>query len=651
MNKIYLLLCLVLLLTTVFSTNWDDVVNGKDLIDNCPSNVIKEFHGLRYVNSNNIDDCNTFGSSSWVDFNFFDGSHIRPLSISSNGSFFITVTTTSNNLIFYFTNVDWNDLDVECFYQLPYTVYTEFDEQNIADYNDYGTISLINSTYLLVNNTFSGNNYEVQYGNSTYNSTFIGFGNYGQLTCEEIPRTNLITNNTYPTPTFRPAVSIGDLHYTFSQYMFTDDANTYAHVGFIEGMANPKVNFIVDTPDTFALYNYNTFDGLCSAYIIGNEELLYPSLTYSPYQPSDADGSGFVMASWYNVDYDYIYLWNNTATYILDSYYNIWWFIPPFECEDIDTPITISALRLTEGGSDSEIGTEWSLPIIPKYATCVMLNSTNYTIDSSLSSSAVNTVYITWINGTNTTISSYSETTADFSYIVETIDYTNLSQISYMVGDNEICRYESETTNILGLSTLDVPDGYDWILFTVLISVIAVSLINPYFIMFGLVWNDLFSLINPMLMGGMVILVGFVSSIISWSPTGTSFSMKSFTFFAVFGVLFIIYAFTQTGAGIDTSSFNGFDNLFEQYGKLTDTLSNPNPASMIVGGVSFILVLIEFFIFAPAYFVQFIVAVLMEISSPIGTALNFFSPVIILGIYATIIAKGYELLSNRYLEV
>ena len=640
------------------------------IIDQCPENVIKSFKGLEYVMPRDLSSCDlTLGVSSFMESSIYTGSSIYASDIyypKAIGEYTrIKPSSTLGSAVVYF-NIDWENLNINFSStgaRIPYKVSTELDTKNPSGtgINAESYINYYNETHIVMfRNAGASSEYVyIQFANATYESNFLYLvlENYNYYITEP-QRTGSNINSTSGID-LRGGVDYRrtfdespDPEQTYIQYSVTDGSSAN-HVGYLMGVGNPLKNFIVSTPSSYKHNLYRTYtNGLCSAYIVGDEELIYPQLTYTPFNSGDSDGSGFAMASWYNPDYYYSYFWNNTATYIMDEYYGYWWFVPAFECDSYTTPITVTALRLGESAlGDGELGGEWSLPVIPTQQTCYY-DGTNYSVLTKTPSSVSHLLQVTWLNGTNTTVSTEdSETTKSYAYTFNVSTYSNISEINYYIGDNLKCKHDFESKSIFGISTLEIPEGYDWLTFTIFILIIAISIYTPYFIVFGIVWNDLFTLISNELMGGMIILIAFTSCVISWISKGGSFSMKTFMFFAVFGVVFIMFTFTNTGADIDPEGYEGFSDLYTSYENFTDALNSPNPASMLVTSFSFLLDFIYFSLLAPVHFINFITSILMNLSAPIGTAFSIFSPIITIGTYALIITKGYEILADKYLEV
>lgn len=644
----------ILLFIFCFLTNF---ISSYDAIDYCDDSVINTFKGLQYVNPDDIDECNfTIGVNSYIDQygTTFDPSRFQYE--SSGGGYYGVLQEIYSHYVL--SNVDYDNFNVSFTSGTvdPIKIITEFDDITVGGVPNY--LSYYNNTHLIYSST---TDYYIQYSNETYDSEYIAMriDTSDNIQIKNIDGDDFISSDNINTSIFydgtytskdNTAITNGVNINNMWQYWVTIN-NDYAPQ-YIMGYADPLKNYIVKTGSDNTDYRTTSIsDNLCTAYLVGDEDLLQPELTYAPYMPLDNQQDGFVMSNWYSTDFSFVYLWNGTNHYVKDKTYGFWWFVPSFTCADFDTSVTVTMLKLPTAEYDEDLSATWNLPVVPLTPPSCLMEDENYSISTTLSKAQLNYVTVTWINGTNTTVTALdSETTKNYDFTFNTTPYTNLSEISYYINSQRVCRYSTDTT-LLGIASLDVGDEYDWLTDIIFLVTIAISLFSPFFIIFSIVWNDVFLIVEPAFMGGIIILIAFTSSIIQYVGKGGNFSMKNFAFFTTFGILFIIYAMVNTGAGIDPETYNEFGDLMSRYSELRDVIDNPSPAGLLATSFSFILSLVSFFLFAPAHFVNFIISVIDSISPPIAEALYFFSPILIVGIYVAILSKGYELLANRYLEV
>jgi hypothetical protein len=633
----------------------------EELISKCPEAYIHSFKGLSYVNPTDVKYCDlALGVNSWSD-------HMASSSSGTSPAYILNYTIINNQTynrfaVGYLTNrlvyldVNWEDLNVS-FYRRPWRMETEWSGRT---WGTAGTVSYnltyYNSTHILMHST-TEDFYFMYYNGSKYSDYLeigLSAGTINQVDFTDIQRENdENTNSTFPAIEYRTAFSELTPRLAFGQYMVCDD-QPQDHIGYIMGRADPLDNYIVDTPDTYNHFDFMTFASadICGVYLVGDTgyglELLNPSLSYTTYNPADPDGNGFVMASWYDPNTYYAYMWPNSPTFLIDEVYGYWWFVPPLDCIQ-GSPITANMLRITDFGEVEE-GGEWDMPTIPSSYSCVI--DDEFKVKSTSPTSVSHIISIYSIDGENITVENLEYGTNNFDYSFTMLN--NTVKVSHFIGTYKMCEWVNGTTSVFGIPSFTLPDGwlgdYNWLLATIFSVSIVVSLFMPYFIAFSLVWNDIFSVIDPYMMGSLIVLVGLVSAIISWTPSKT-FNLKQFICFAIFGVVFILYAFNSTGSGVDPASFSGFTELNSAYNSLNIILSNPDPASMLASSVSFILSMISFCLLAPAHIVNFVGSLLLTISAPIGNTFMFLKNIIILSIYAVVVAKGYEILSNRQIEI
>ena len=393
------------------------------------------------------------------------------------------------------------------------------------------------------------------------------------------------------------------------------------------GITNPYSVLVGDYSTGGAISNASAY---CPTYLYFSSTAIQPVISYFP-------ASAAAYPSLYNATTGEALLMNNTIAYVLDDTTRLWYVVPAFTCDPSLHYTSAVLYYATANGTTSN----FTAPLIPNNFYC-NFNGSIYNIYSSYTNPVTHTVY--YNNGTN--FNSTSQVSADFSFTVNTVDY---SSINYTVNGNTLCSYSGNATgifpNIIPLTgTSSVMYKYIGIL--LFIFALAISTVVPFGLIFVVLINDFFQYVGPGEMVGLCIVTAFVS----FFNTHKGFiTLKTIAMYACIGAA--ILAFYYGYAGFSVAPLNNITNSFNT---LTQDPQYTNLPAMVYAGAAFIIQFVTLIITLPALLIDALMAAILAASPAFYNALHSGGAVMSIenalkiAFLAWVYLKGYEVLANRY---
>lgn len=643
------LFALLFLVTTVHSSL---------AIDQCPS-LVNQFKGLNYTTTSCLDINETYYPSEyygtdnygeWSDFNYnpyYNSTHgricLKQKTATSGVESKVKVNSPTYEVGKEY-DINSEEADLDAFSDGVSTTFGTVEKQDAR----LESILILNSTHLNLTYDYSVATTTLQYANSTYTSSISFYKkaatDYDNAECMIYPHMNSTGDlSVKPPDSFNVQFDNKALPYDFKSFFYT--------YGNVEYSWLPEQNdfFLFDTGnfDSLDFDETNSKKQFCKAYLVGDDELLTPMITFTPDMSADY-GKGYVTTGLYDRGGDFAFIPNSTVTYIYDNTYHQWWLVPSFRCDSLKESATVVyMLRVPE--SEQGIGT-LDYPPMPSQSYCGEKDD-NYIINYTYNNDQKHIV--TWEecqNGTNCTVYSYNETTSDFDYN-HTI-HNNTTSINYYstTEQNLECSWSNDTS-IFGMQQLNLGTKSDmnWIYQIIFVLLNGLGIAFPVFLIFPLIWNSAFAIIPKSIMGGLFVFEAIGGSIIRWQGDR---SLKQALFLVGFGVAYIGYVFVS-GAGLAVDTPTGAETYLTDVmthweGTVNTMVTEPSFTNMIIGTFTLVISLFKTLLFLPHTLLLFVQAILASMSPTLGSAFGTLVPVLSILIYGYIILKAYEVLSDKF---
>lgn len=335
----------------------------------------------------------------------------------------------------------------------------------------------------------------------------------------------------------------------------------------------------------------------------------------------------------------YSFIRNNTIAYVFDAVTGQWYIVPAYSAQNFGDVYTLGTFLFQEQGNMTPSIT---IPKIPVALSCVQ-DADSYNIDASWSDVGTQTVYY----GNNDTRLIYSITNASLHYSVDTTLYP-LVNYTY----NGVQKCGSNGGSLLGITLPSMGDALKPFQAVLFLSMMAVSAVIPFALIFPVIINDAFSLMPVVEMALLVVLTGVVSAFVNHKG---ELSLKSLVVYIIFGMAIMLY-YMDTGGMSGTSAFTGINSAFNDLSDIVSGNSGEGAFLLFAIPATAVNLLVQlglFLIALPLQFGGILTSLIGQISPQLGSAITLLRLDVAFSIGATafILLKLYEVISNRQLRV
>jgi hypothetical protein len=435
-------------------------------------------------------------------------------------------------------------------------------------------------------------------------------------------------------------------HSTMFQTLTTAQQATMSH-------ADSNEKYLIEL-ETNAVYSAPIWcrANLVGVSSIGTTYLIEPKLLYVP------NGAGPTIGSWAAAgmyeDTGISYIPSNASFYTLDQY-GTWWTYPVTTCTGLSAPpVAVSGIYV---GADT--GGSGSSDLIIPYKQICAANATAYNIETKLNTAQDHTVIIETCNGTwtyptcvNGTLTNHSTTLNALAFTSSTELNDTIANIYYYIEDDYKCQYVQGHGSLLGLGSFSfigtVLEPFIGTLFSGIIFILlfAVSVVNPFFVLLPIFFNDMFQIVDTATLAVLVIMCGFFSVFINHKVTYASF--KTVLAYVVFGCCVLVYYYSLVPGMGASPTVTALDEIQAS----TDVLTTGTPDFMdMVAGFNLITAIFGLLASIPILILQIIPAIFGLLSPELADAFARFSSIITIGIMAFLIFKTYEIIKGAMTNV
>jgi parallel beta-helix repeat protein len=325
---------------------------------------------------------------------------------------------------------------------------------------------------------------------------------------------------------------------------------------------------------------------------------------------------------------------SNKASVLIDEYGNCF-FVPPYSPYNVSTIYTLTGYSMA---CDAQFNVGNYLPYVPMESSCRKIGN-EYIANMTFTTSVLFEEYF----DANGTITYAQQNSLTLDRTVNLSDYTK-----YTLWANGIkrCEYDSNLTSILGFTSLPMSDNVKQLaVFPLFLVVSTLSFYNPFIFVFNFAINDWFDILSVDDMFFLTIVIGLFSTMFAWEGQRT---LKTLLSYFLLGGTYLIYIhsmvpFAPTQIAELTAILDSLHTLFSGVGGSADIIS-----IITITIPTFLINFVVLLLKLPAIVISLILVSFGQLLPGSLAYLSIFEPPLVIGAYAFIALKIYEIGRNMF---
>lgn len=327
-------------------------------------------------------------------------------------------------------------------------------------------------------------------------------------------------------------------------------------------------------------------------------------------------------------------LYKDVATIIQDKY-GICYFVPPYSPNNLSTTQTITGYQIPCESSVSEVS---PLPLMPKLQLCRVINDT-YEVNITYPVSVLYEIYIKDNN-----VVTYSQSNSETYNNKITITPTT-QEITIKVNNNIRCYWNVQNA-LLGIGNLPHEEWTNKLIgYPLLIFISAISIYNPFLFIGAIAVNEFFGLVE---LTGLLLLavgIGVFAVISNWGGERTLKTL--IVLFLITGVYLIqLYAYAPSLSGHSSELTTKIQEISGAFANVSN--SNDIIQIITIAIPTFLINIVVLLLELPALIVSIMFDAIISVVPQLTAPLLVFQNALIIGAYAWLVLKIYEIGRNTF---
>lgn len=326
----------------------------------------------------------------------------------------------------------------------------------------------------------------------------------------------------------------------------------------------------------------------------------------------------------------------NQVSVVVDEFGQCF-FVPAYNPSNSSLIYTLTGYPMI---CDAQITNENPLPYVPLRSSC-MKQGELYDVFVEFWDDTFFEEYVE-VNGNI----NYSATTTKI--LNKTVDLSEIDKYTLKTNGVIRCEYNTQQSSVFGILPIEIemsPELKQLAITPLFLIVTGLSFLNPFIFVFNFALNDMFNFISTTNMFFFTAISGIFSIMFNWQGER---SLKTLVIFFLLGGTYVIYVHGLSPYA--NAQFDELNNLIESFNTLfrgiQDDIGIIQIITIIIPTflIDFVLLLLKL----PAIIISLILASIGQVAPPLASFIGIFEPALVIGAYAFILLKMYEIGRNMF---